>query len=402
MLLKLKNLLSNYKVSRFLFSISLLFVYLLFEGKEGLSEGDNNKVILILFGYMLITFISIFVDSIKLIDFILDITFISALLYTSFYSIKYLFILYMFILLLAGITLPYWQSLLLAFLVVLIYTGISISFKVPLKDVLFQVVLIDFTFIAITLLGIYSKKELKKQEEYIKKLEEEKPKAEVYKRLYRISAELAHEIRNPLASIHGAAQLLQEGYASERLIGIIQREVKRLDDLLKDFIQFASPLNKNKERINLRQIIDEIVETYKKRNLKIEVNVPDNIDIYANKKAFYSAISNIIKNATEWASSKVRITAKQKRNEILITVEDDGTGVKEDDREKIFDPFFTKKLDGSGLGLAIAKKFAIENQGYILVGDSELGGAKFILSLPIKKQNKFKNGEVDESKSVNS
>jgi len=350
---------------------------------------------------MILTLISIFVDSIKLIDFILDITFISALLYSSFYSIKYVFILYMLVLLLAGITLPYWQSLFLALLVLIFYTGINIYYKVFSKELLLQIVLTDFAFIVITLLGIYSKKELKKQEEYIKKLEEEKAKAEVYRRLYRISAELAHEIRNPLASIHGAAQLLQEGYASERLIGIIQREVKRLDDLLKDFIQFASPLNKNKESVNVRKIIDEIVETYKRNNLDIEIYVPDNIEVYVDKKAFYSALSNIIKNATEWANKKVIIRAKQKRGEVIISVEDDGTGVKEDDRERIFDPFFTKKLDGSGLGLAIAKRFALENQGYILVGDSELGGAKFILSLPIKKQNKFRNGEAHEVKSIN-
>ncbi len=401
MLFKLKDLLSNYKVSRFIFAVSLFFVYLLFENKEKTSL-ISNEVIIILFAYMFLTFISIFIESIKLIDFILDITFISALLYTSFYSIKYVFILYMLVLLLAGITLPYWQSLLLALLVLIFYTGINVYYKVLSGDLFLQIVLTDFAFIVITLLGIYSKKELKKQEEYIKKLEEEKAKVELYKKLYRISAELAHEIRNPLASIHGAAQLLQEGYASERLIGIIQREAKRLDDLLRDFIQFASPLNTNKEKINLKEIIDEIVDTYKKDDLSIEIYVPSSIEVFVDKKGFYSALSNIIKNATEWANSKIVIRAKLKKNEIIISVEDDGIGIKEEDKERIFEPFFTKKLGGSGLGLAIAKRFVIENNGYILIEKSELGGAKFIISLPIDKKSNKKDGGIDEAKSINS
>jgi signal transduction histidine kinase len=309
----------------------------------------------------------------------------------------------MLVLFLAGITLPYWQSIILTILVLIFYTGINIYYRVFSTDLFFQLALTDFAFIVTTLLGMYSKKELQKQEKYIKKLEEEKAKTEVYRKLYRISAELAHEIRNPLASIHGAAQLLQEGYVSERLIGIIQREAKRLDDLLRDFIQFASPLNNNIEKVNISELINEIIETYRRWGIDIEYNAPDNIEIYIDKKGFYSAISNIIKNATEWADKKIRITVKQKRNQLIIEVEDDGVGIKDEDKERIFEPFFTKKLGGSGLGLSIAKRFVIENKGYILIEKSDLGGAKFIISLPIvKNRRKNKDGEGNATESTDS
>jgi len=399
--LKLKNLLSNYKVARFLFAVSLFLVYLIFEAQIAFSFSKDVTIILLI--YTLLTFASIFFEKGKFIDFIIDVIFISALLYKAFYSIKYVFILYMLVLFLAGITLPYWQSIILTILVLIFYTGINIYYRVFSTDLFFQLALTDFAFIVTTLLGMYSKKELQKQEKYIKKLEEEKAKTEVYRKLYRISAELAHEIRNPLASIHGAAQLLQEGYVSERLIGIIQREAKRLDDLLRDFIQFASPLNNNIEKVNISELINEIIETYRRWGIDIEYNAPDNIEIYIDKKGFYSAISNIIKNATEWADKKIRITVKQKRNQLIIEVEDDGVGIKDEDKERIFEPFFTKKLGGSGLGLAIAKRFVIENKGYILIEKSDLGGAKFIISLPIvKNRRKNKDGEGNATESTDS
>ena len=158
---------------------------------------------------------------------------------------------------------------------------------------------------------------------------------------------------------------------------------------MSDFLNFASPLNNEKEVINLKKFIEEIIKTYKQDKMEIVVNIDKNLRIKVDKKGFFSALSNMIKNATEWAKSKIVISAYILKNSLIIEIEDDGEGVKEDYKELIFEPFFTKKLEGTGLGLAIANRFVLENKGYIFVDKSKLGGAKFIIKLPLK------NGEVN-------
>ena len=270
-------------------------------------------------------------------------------------------------------------------LVIIIYIAINIYYNGFVSGIYINIVLNSFTFAIIALASVKTREKIEKQESYIKKLEKERAEIEAYKKLYRLSAELAHEIRNPLASINGAAQLLQDGYLDKKLIGIIQREAKRLDDLLADFISFASPINQHKENINVKDFIEDIVETYKTPEVEFELEIPKNLNIFIDKKGFFSTISNIVKNATEWAHSKVRIKAYKLKGNFIIEVEDDGDGIDENIKELIFEPFYTKKLGGSGLGLAIAKRFVVENNGNIFVDKSDLGGAKFVITLPLEQ-----------------
>ena len=311
--------------------------------------------------------------------------FISSLLYFSFFTAKYFYILYVVVLAFAGLILEPLETATLTALVIIIYIFINVYYSGFISSIYINIVLNIFTFITIALASIKTKEKIEKQEKYIKELEKEKAEIEAYKKLYRLSAELAHEIRNPLASINGAAQLLQDGYLDKKLIGIIRREAKRLDDLLSDFIAFASPINQHREDINIKEFIESIVETYKRPEISFELDIPENLNIFIDKRGFFSTVSNIVKNATEWANSKVKIKVHKLKQNIIIEIEDDGDGVEKDIKELIFEPFYTKKLGGTGLGLAIAKRFVVENNGNIFVDKSDLGGAKFIITLPIER-----------------
>lgn len=383
----LKNTLYNYKLARLIFALSLTFAYLIFQDKTNFSENffDENISLLILITYTVVSFVSIFFKSIKFLDFTLDIIFISSLLYFSFFTAKYFYILYVIVLAVAGLILEPVETMILTGLVIIIYIAINIYYNGFVSGIYINIVLNSFTFAIIALASVKTREKIEKQESYIKKLEKERAEIEAYKKLYRLSAELAHEIRNPLASINGAAQLLQDGYLDKKLIGIIQREAKRLDDLLADFISFASPINQHKENINVKDFIEDIVETYKTPEVEFELEIPKNLNIFIDKKGFFSTISNIVKNATEWAHSKVRIKAYKLKGNFIIEVEDDGDGIDENIKELIFEPFYTKKLGGSGLGLAIAKRFVVENNGNIFVDKSDLGGAKFVITLPLEQ-----------------
>ncbi|MEO2067969.1 MAG: HAMP domain-containing sensor histidine kinase [Desulfurobacteriaceae bacterium] len=237
-------------------------------------------------------------------------------------------------------------------------------------------------FVFIALAGERLKVKFENQEEYIKNLEKERKQNEIYRKLYRISADLAHEIKNPLASIRGAAQLLKEGKQSEKLVEIIYNETVRLDEIVKDFLNLARPIS-FKEKVSVKDVMEEVVSSLSHFGKKITIDC-QNFILETDRKAFYVTIENLLRNAVQWAKSEVRVSCKNLEKALEIVVEDDGVGINEEDEEKIFEPFFSKRKGGSGLGLSIVKRFVMESKGKILVSKSTLGGAKFIVIFPKK------------------
>nr|WP_242462870.1 HAMP domain-containing sensor histidine kinase [Persephonella atlantica] len=201
-----------------------------------------------------------------------------------------------------------------------------------------------------------------------------------------MSAELAHEIRNPLSSIKAAADLLSEGNINPKLINMIKEESTRLNRLLSDFLLLSRPREAEKIKINVKDMLNRIVNLYDKKGI-VKLNVVGSPYIFIDEKGFESAVSNVLKNAVRWAENSVVINVYGTSEKLFIEVEDDGPGIKDEDKEKIFDPFFTKSEGGTGLGLAIAKKVVMENGGSIFVEDSELGGSKFVLIFPVGREN---------------
>ncbi|NPA16567.1 MAG: HAMP domain-containing histidine kinase [Aquificae bacterium] len=382
---------SNYKIFRFLFSFALLVTFSIFAGTAGLTSTAQIIAAFILFIYTAISFLTIFIGRVTVFDTLLDITFITAFIFTDFDRLKYFSLLYLFPLFFTGFTFNARYAFMVALTAVMEYFLLFFFYREYTQTGYLNLFLNTVAFLLITTAGVKLKQQIEKQQKYIRKLEDEKRESEVYKKLYRISAELAHEIRNPLASIKAAADLLAEGNPNPRLVKMIKEESARLNKLLSDFLLLSRPKESEKVNLNVGDITHRLKELYQK-DREISVNIDGSPVLYISEKGFESALSNVIKNAVEWSREKVQINVYSSNNKLFIEVEDDGPGIPEENRDRIFDPFFTTNSSGTGLGLAIAKRVVMENGGNIFVEESPLGGAKFILTFPLENKDESTGG----------
>ncbi|MEL6349659.1 MAG: ATP-binding protein, partial [Myxococcota bacterium] len=204
----------------------------------------------------------------------------------------------------------------------------------------------------------------------------------------RLAASLAHEIRNPLTSLSGSVQLLQEG-KDNPLLRIILREVNRLNELVEDFLQSARPLTLTFELVELDQMVQEVVLIFQNDNAwrnsrtfntAIEEIEPINLD----PDRFRQVLWNLLRNAAQATSAGSQIdVALRARDEVAeLVVRDDGVGIPPDRLLRIFDPFFTTRSGGTGLGLANVDRIVRGHNGTIKV-DSVVGeGTSFTIRLP--------------------
>jgi two-component system sensor histidine kinase PilS (NtrC family) len=224
----------------------------------------------------------------------------------------------------------------------------------------------------------------------VKSLEEQLRRADRLAAVGRLASGLAHEIRNPLASISGSVQLLGEdaGFNEEnrRLMGIALREVDRLNLLLSDFLSFARPSPVQPEPFDLAALLDELVELMRcdsqVQHVRIEKNYAGPLPVCADRQKLRQALWDLLLNAVQAvpADGVVRIGCPPETCEVYI--EDSGPGIDEAMSERIFEPFFTTKERGTGLGLANAYANIEAHQGRLYVEAGALGGARFIIQLP--------------------
>ncbi len=387
----LEQLLKNYKIYRFIFSFSLLLsfgIFVVLSDKEIRIEYIYVPSIILVI-YALASFFSLFLKRTSIVDFILDITAISSFIFYDFDRLKFFSLLYLFALFFAGFLLPNLQAYIAAFLAFILYVLMFVFLGTFQGfDAILNITLNGTAFLTITIAGIKLKEKIKSQEAYIEILEKEKKENELYRKLYRMAAELAHEIKNPLTSIKAAADLLSEGVYTPKLTEMIKNESERLDQLLKDFLMLSKPRKANPKNINVGTLLKQLLTTYRKKDKEIELNIKRDYTIFIDEKELISALSNIIKNAFEWAKSKVSVTLDGTKDYIIIIVEDDGPGIPKEDINKIFEPFYTKREGGTGLGLAIAKRIIVENNGYLFVDPNKKDGTRFVIQLPVNKEGR--------------
>ena len=203
--------------------------------------------------------------------------------------------------------------------------------------------------------------------------------------LGEMSAVLAHEIKNPLASLKGNAQLLasalDEGKPKQKAARVVDEAV-RLEKLVADLLAFVRTGELHRAQSNPAQLIPSANELG-----AIELDTTDAPATWSLDEArMRQVIANLVENA-QAAGGPVRVRIAQERAgsrdaRLVIEVADGGPGVPAEDREKIFEPFFTKKTRGTGLGLAIARRIVESHGGTIGVRDGTSGGAVFRIELP--------------------
>lgn len=239
----------------------------------------------------------------------------------------------------------------------------------------------------------------------VERLEKQMHQAEKLAAVGRMSAGIAHDFRNPLTAISGSAQVLAneltlldspQQQANTDLINIILRESNRLSNTVSDFLKFARPEHAEKDWFSLERCLDEVIEVAQASpiwpdNWSIEKKIDDVVDIWADQYQLFTILNHLLQNAQAFCplgNEKIRVEANEVKDgegneKIEIIIEDNGPGISPGREKKIFEPFYTKRVDGTGLGLAIVKQMIQEHQGDIRVESSSLGGAKFIVSFPL-------------------
>ncbi len=369
-----------YKVGRFIFALTL-FVSL--HMVELLAKIPSLFFVILIYAF--ITFIRLIIKGEHLFytDFILDIILISCVLYFNISTYSFITLIYLLPIFFASVLVRGKISFLFPLFACLMYASIFyLNQHFFVKEALWDILLHGLSFIAISIAGNAMRDKLESQQEYIKKLEEEKIMLESHRRLYRVSADLAHEFKNPLASISSAVQLLKEGLNEPELINMLSDETKRLTNLANDFLFYSHPFDAPKEKVDMVDVI-KVIATHKDKAKKFVLDLESNAIFYGNRTYIEVALDNIINNAIQAARSCVIITLKNQKKDIIIDIEDDGSGIDEKNIDRVFEPFFTTKKTGTGLGLAISNRIIDGFRGKIKYSKSMIGGARFTVRLPL-------------------
>ena len=211
--------------------------------------------------------------------------------------------------------------------------------------------------------------------------------------LGRISAGIAHEIKNPLAAIKGLASLLDSEFQNPEFIAdfkkVVPKEIDRINSLAEDLLAFGRLPKPKMVLTNLDGLIDQTLKllqhTLAKNNISVAKNFGLAQNISADPNQLTQVFTNIILNAADAMKTGGRLTLSTsiKEGSAIIAISDTGTGISENDARNIFEPFFSTKSHGTGLGLAVTKRIIEDHQGKITVESMQGEGTGFIISLPI-------------------
>ncbi|MBZ0198504.1 MAG: HAMP domain-containing protein, partial [Ignavibacteriaceae bacterium] len=233
-----------------------------------------------------------------------------------------------------------------------------------------------------------------------KKLEEQLVHSEKLAALGKMAAVLAHEIKTPLTSIKMNADILAEELQlnedEKENLAIIQTEINRLNDLVKDVLQFSRQMDLDYSTFNLYELI-ETIKLQLANELKIKditfSNLAEPINLTADKHRLTQVLLNLIDNSIEAVSRdgviKTSSAVDEELENIKIFISDNGNGISSGN--KAFEPFFTTKSSGTGLGLSIAKKIIEQHKGSIKLVVSEPGETVFEITLPLNNLNSGNN-----------
>jgi two-component system, NtrC family, nitrogen regulation sensor histidine kinase GlnL len=251
----------------------------------------------------------------------------------------------------------------------------------------------------------------------IKELEESQRPAERLTAFGVLAAAMAHEIKNPLLGIRGAAQLLREELATEEACeytDVIIREADRLNTLMEEMLDFARPHALRRSLVNLHEVLDSVLALERPscvmRGVKfLQQYDPSLPDIWADRNHLTQVFLNLVRNAWEAMPHGGVMTVTTRRSSepvrvgprgglmLLVELADEGVGIPADVRQKLFTPFFTTKAKGSGLGLAISHKIIEEHGGRFVIKSTPSQGTTVRVYLPVNAgtlEEPLKDGDV--------
>lgn len=266
-----------------------------------------------------------------------------------------------------------------------------------------------------TALGLEkSCEKLSRQSERITEMEGKLRKAERLSTIGELAAVLAHEIRNPLGSIQGTAEILkddfQPGDRKYEFLEIMVKESRRLNTVVEDFLRLARPQPVLMGECDLLEELNNVIALVSSEAKKLNITLDCRIDhlppMEGDPEKLRQAILNIILNALQASSPGGSVTITACREDpgalgsgwIELFFADSGPGIAAGAADRIFEPFFTTREGGTGLGLAITRKI-IEGHGGTITLMSEPGhGAVFRIRLPVKRRLPGEDNEADHTR----
>ncbi len=235
-----------------------------------------------------------------------------------------------------------------------------------------------------------------------KQMEENLEKSKRLALIGEMAAGLAHEMRNPLASITGSIELLKQGLNLEdtdkRLMQIIIRGKNQLDSFVRDFLLLARPVPSTKEVVNINEVIEEVVESLKlskdwSDDIEVKKIFSNTAETFANRQQIRQIFNNLILNAIQSVKQKGVLTMETsvvKGDEGIdyaqIIIRDTGCGIEPEHLKKIFEPFYTNKEKGTGLGLTIVGRIIDGYKGKIRIDSKVDAGTSCFVWLPVNPE----------------
>jgi len=220
-----------------------------------------------------------------------------------------------------------------------------------------------------------------------------------------LSANIAHDFRNPLAAIYGSAQIISLEFdnnsqedlnTQQRLTNIILRESERMADTVTEFLQFARPAALTYQWFDLKRLTLDTIKQVKDSKAKyadylFDYSISNHLDIWGDRQQLQITLKHLLVNSCNASENKKNMpveisgyeTIWKEKSIIVIEISDKGSGIPAENKEKIFEPFFSTSEQGTGLGLAIVKQVVNRHHGSMEFSGSEGQGCKVTLRFPL-------------------
>ncbi len=227
----------------------------------------------------------------------------------------------------------------------------------------------------------------------LKKVEKATLQGEKLAAAGRLVRTIAHEVRNPLNNITLSIEQMQHDIKDDNMqlyMNIIQRNGKRISDLISELLNTSRPSENTLEKQTLQNILDDVIgasiDRLTLKRIKLQVSYPNNVQqIMADKEKLKLALLNIVINAVEAMeeqTGKLSIAVQHINNNAVLTITDNGSGISEENISRLFEPYFTQKRNGVGLGLTFTLNILQAHKANIEVSSKPNKGTTFTITFP--------------------
>ena len=230
-----------------------------------------------------------------------------------------------------------------------------------------------------------------------KRLEEETKRNEKLSAMGELASGVAHEIRNPINAIGMIAQRLNKEFKTTSnqneyfdITNLLRTEVNRINKIITQFLSYAKPIEINPKPVDVKLLFDEVYHLFedqaKQKKISFIKSYSDSVIINIDHDLIKQSLMNIVQNAIDAVNHEGEVNLKYSkvRNDLVIQISDNGSGISDEQQKKIFDLYFTTKKDGNGLGLSISQKIISQHDGSISFTSSVNKGTTFKIILPIQ------------------